>query len=112
MLSKTTKPESDSDSESEKPSVTLPGKVDRILPAVPAAGIPEKAQVSVEGADHLYKEIRIENTLQDEKGREVALKPGSEVQVTVEAPIEAVVPKEEAPSEKNQQPPKDKKDNK
>jgi hypothetical protein len=39
----------------------------------------------VEGADDLYKEIRIENTLTDEKGRPVRLKKGAEVEVTVEA---------------------------
>jgi hypothetical protein len=35
--------------------------------------------------DDLYKEIRIENALQDEDGNEVALKEGAEVEVTVEA---------------------------
>jgi hypothetical protein len=46
---------------------------------------PEKAQIAVEGADDLYKEIRIENTLTDENGRTVRLKKGAEVEVTVEA---------------------------
>ena len=41
-------------------------------------GAPEKAQIAVEGADHLYREIRIENTLTDENGRKVGLKPGAE----------------------------------
>jgi len=36
-----------------------------------------------------YKEIRIENTLTDENGREVKLKPGVEVEVTIEADPEA-----------------------
>ena len=30
--------------------------------------IPDKAQIAVEGADHLFKEIRVENTLQDKNG--------------------------------------------
>ena len=55
--------------------------------------MPEKAQISVEGADHLYKEIRIENSLIDEEGRQVKLKVGAEVDVKVEAGAEGTVPK-------------------
>ncbi len=77
----------------EKPSTTLPATVEKIIkPVVP--GDPEKAQISVEGADHLYREIRIENTLVDKNGEKVRLKAGAEVEVTVEAPPEATVPKE------------------
>jgi hypothetical protein len=47
--------------------------------------MPDKAQIAVEGADDLYKEIRVENTLQDEDGKPVALKKGAEVEVTIEA---------------------------
>jgi hypothetical protein len=78
---------------SEKPSTTLPATVEKIIkPIVP--GEPEKAQISVEGADHLYREIRIDNTLTDENGKKVALKPGAEVEVTVEAQPQATVAKE------------------
>jgi hypothetical protein len=77
--------------EPEKPAVTLPGTVEKIIPANIVA--PEKAQISVEGAEYLYGEIRIENTLQDENGKEVALKPGAHVEVTVEADKNATVPK-------------------
>ena len=73
------------DATTEKPSVTLPGKVEKIIPAAPRVGEPEKAQISVEGADHLYREIRVENALRDEKGRKVKLKEGSQVDVTIEA---------------------------
>jgi hypothetical protein len=45
----------------------------------------------------LYKEIRIENTLKDEKGNEVSLKQGAEVEVTVEAEKEATTPKSKSP---------------
>jgi hypothetical protein len=76
----------------ENPSATLPAVVEKIIkPAYP--GAPEKAQIAVEGADHLYREIRIENTLTDENGHKVGLKPGAEVQVTVEADTEATAPK-------------------
>ena len=70
--------------EAEKPTVTLPGTVQKIITS-PHPEIPEKAEIALDGADDLYKEIRIENTLTDEKGNEVKLKPGAEVEVTVEA---------------------------
>jgi uncharacterized protein YfaS (alpha-2-macroglobulin family) len=79
----------------EKPSATKPGIVEKIIkPIVPEE--PEKAQIAVEGADHLYREIRIENTLVDEKGKEVKLKQGAEVEVIVEADPEDTVPKKNA----------------
>ena len=68
----------------EKPNVTLPGTVEKIIPS-PHPSEPEKAQIAVEDADDLYKEIRIENALRDKDGNEVALKQGVEVTVTVEA---------------------------
>ena len=69
---------------SEKPSTILPGTVEKIIKS-PFPKEPEKAQISVEGADHLYREIRIDNTLTNENGEEVSLKPGAQVEVTVEA---------------------------
>ena len=77
---------------SENPSVTLPGTVEKIIKPI-ASDDPEKAQIAVEGADHLYREIRIENTLTDENGHKVRLREGAEVEVTVEAPVEATTPK-------------------
>jgi len=70
--------------DSGKPSVTLPGTVEKIIPP-PHPSQPEKAQIGVEGADDLYREIRVENTLHDENGKPVALKPGVKVDVTIEA---------------------------
>ena len=67
----------------EKPSVTLPGKVEKVIK--PATDQPEKAQIAIEGADPLYREIRIENTLKDADGQKVRLKQDDEVDVTVEA---------------------------
>jgi hypothetical protein len=76
----------------ERPNVTLPGKVEKIIePKHPSE--PEKAEISVEGADTLYQEIRIENSLTDEDGVEVRLKKGAEVDVTVEADKDATTPK-------------------
>ena len=76
----------------EKPSTTLPGTVQKIVKS-PYPSEPEKAEIAIEGADDLYKEIRIENTLKDENGNEVRLKQGAEVEVTVEAEPEATTPK-------------------
>lgn len=75
----------------KKSSATLPAVVEKVLKP---HGEPEKAQIAVEGADHLYREIRIENTLTDHDGRKVRLKPGAELEVTVEAGPEATAPKE------------------
>lgn len=79
---------------SEKPSTTLPGTVEKIIKPM-SPNEPEKAQIAVEGADDLYKEIRIENTLTKDNGEKVRLKVGAEVEVTVEAPLEATTPKSE-----------------
>jgi len=68
----------------KKAAATMPGTVQKIIKS-PHPDLPEKAEIAVEGADELYREIRIENTLTDEKGNEVQLKPGAQVEVTVEA---------------------------
>ena len=75
--------------DNEKPAVTLPAVVEKIVkPFNPSE--PEKAQIAIQGADHLYREIRVENTLKNAAGEKVRLKPGAEVDVTIEAPVEAV----------------------
>jgi len=86
----TTKQESDS--EAEKPSVTLPGTVEKIIPSSHPEQT-EKAQIGIEGADDLYREIRVENTLQGENGDEVSLKPGAQVDVTIAADVDETIPK-------------------
>jgi hypothetical protein len=83
-----------SSDQSEKPSTTLPGTVEKIIkPAHPS--LPEKAQIAVEGADDLYREIRIANVLEDEDGDKVALKPGAPVELTIAADREHTTKKEE-----------------
>jgi len=68
----------------KKPKTRKSGTVRKIVkPPIPQ--MPEKAEIEVEGADHLYREIRIENVLEDSEGRKVKLKPGAEVDVTIEA---------------------------
>ena len=77
---------------SDKPSTTLTATVEKIIES-PSPSVPEKAQIAVEGADHLYRELRIENSLTDENGHKVRLKPGAEVEVTIEAEPGATIPK-------------------
>jgi hypothetical protein len=68
----------------EKAAVTLPATVEKIIP--PAwPGDAEKAQITVHGAEDLYKEIRVENALQGPDGSAVTLKKGAHVEVTIEA---------------------------
>ena len=68
----------------EQPSATMPGTVDKIIPS-PRLSQPEKAQITVEGADHRNQDLPIENTLTDEHGDDVKLKKGAHVEVTVTA---------------------------
>ena len=57
------------------PSATSRGTVAKII-ASRGFFEPEKAQISLDGADQLYKELRINNTLSDEDGKKVRLKRG------------------------------------
>jgi hypothetical protein len=62
----------------------LRGRVEKVIkPVYPSE--PEKAQIAIEDADHLYREIRVENVLTDEQGDKASLKPGAKVDVVLEA---------------------------
>ena len=74
-----------------KPKTTKPGEVQKIIKS-PHPGMPEKAEIAIEGADHLYREIRIENSLEDGNGKKVKLKQGAQVEITVEAETKETVP--------------------
>ena len=69
---------------SERPSVTMRGTVAKII-ASSGLGQPDKAQIAVDGADHGYRNLRIENTLTDEHGDDAKLKTGDHVEVAVTA---------------------------
>jgi hypothetical protein len=70
--------------EKDKPSTTLSGTVQKIIkPIDPDAE--DTAEISIEKAEDLYREIRVENTLKDENGERVGLKEGAPVDVTIEA---------------------------
>jgi hypothetical protein len=66
----------------ERPCTTLPGTVDKII-RPSGSSQPEKVQIALTGADHGYRDLRIENTLTDEHGDDVKLKKGDCVEVTV-----------------------------
>jgi hypothetical protein len=67
-----------------RPATTLEGTVQKIIPSL-SPGEPEKAEIVLNDGEPLYREIRIENVLQDEDGEELRLKPGAPVDITVEA---------------------------
>lgn len=66
----------------KKPKTKKPGVVRKIIKHPMQ---PEKAEISINGADDLYREIRIENKLENEQGEKVKLKQGAHVEVIVEA---------------------------
>jgi len=78
----------------EIPSATLHGTVEKIILSR-VSSEPERAQISIDGADDLCKELLIENTLTDEGGNEVRLKKGAALEITVKAERQAVSTKDE-----------------
>jgi hypothetical protein len=66
----------------EKPSISMPGIVDKIILSSSSSKA-EEAQVAVDGPQRGYRTLRIENALTDEHGIDVKLKKGSHVEVTV-----------------------------
>jgi hypothetical protein len=69
----------------KKASTKLPGTVEKLIKPHPNSKEPEKAQIAVEGADHLYRELRVPNRLTDEEGHVAKLKEGEEVEVKIES---------------------------
>jgi hypothetical protein len=63
-------------------SVMLRGSVEKIMPSSDN-NRSEVVQIVIEGAESLYREIRILNLLRDADGGSVALQPGSEVEITI-----------------------------
>jgi hypothetical protein len=72
----------------------LRGTVQKVInPLNPSQ--PQKAQIDIRDADDLYREIRIDNEITDEKGNKAQLKEGAEVDVIVEADSSATLKKPE-----------------
>ena len=78
----------------KRPQTTKPGTVRKIVPSIDPSE-DEKVQIELHDGDHLYKEIRIDNTLTDEKGKKVKLKKDADVNVTIEADEKDTTPKQE-----------------
>lgn len=79
---------------SSRASVTLIGHVEKIIPPAHPS-LPEKAQIVLEEADHMYREIRVENKLDGVKGELCRLKLGAEVDVRIEADSKWTIAKDE-----------------
>ena len=72
----------------------LHGTVEKVIqPMTPTQS--EKAQISIDEAEDLYKEIRIENAMVRESGEKTRLKAGEKVDVIVEADTDATLKKPE-----------------
>lgn len=70
----------------------MKGRVEKVIKPIDPIE-PEKAQISILEAEHLYKEIRIDNVVTDADGEKAHLKPGAEVDVTIEADSSATTKK-------------------
>jgi hypothetical protein len=66
---------------SERPSTTMSGTVDKIIPSLRPSQ-PEQANIRVDVPDKRYRDLRIVNTLTNEHGDDVSLKKGAHVDVT------------------------------
>ena len=76
-----------------KSKTIKPGRVRKIIKSIHPS-LPEKAEIEVHDADHLYREIRIDNELEDENGKKVKLKEHADVDVVIEADPKATEPKQ------------------
>jgi hypothetical protein len=72
----------------------LHGTVEKVIKPVNPSQ-PEKAQIGIEEAEVLYREIRVENVVADEDGGRARLKPGAQVDVIIEADSDATIKKPE-----------------
>jgi hypothetical protein len=72
----------------------LQGTVQKVIKPI-RPNQPETAQIDIQDADELYREIRIENELTDERGHKAKLKEGANVDVVVEADSSATLKKPE-----------------
>jgi hypothetical protein len=72
----------------KRPKAIKPGRVRKIIKPIHPS-FPEKAEID---GDHLYREIRIDNVLEDEQGYKVKLKEHADVDVVIEADPKATEP--------------------
>ena len=70
----------------------LLGKVEKVIKSKHHSQ-PEMAQIAIDGAEDLYREIRVDNELTDGDGVKVSLKQGEEIDVILEADADATAKK-------------------
>jgi hypothetical protein len=70
----------------------MQGIVEKVIKPITQSE-PEKAQISIQEAEDLYREIRVENVVTDTDGEKAHLKPGAKVDVVVEADSSATTKK-------------------
>ncbi len=71
----------------------LHGTVQKLIKALPNE--PEKAEIGIDEAEELYREIRVDNELTADDGQKVRLKTGAKVDVILEADSDATQKKPE-----------------
>src|SRR5947207_14213683 len=74
----------------KRPRRTVPDVVQKIVKNAYVEQV-EKVEISIPAADHLFCEIRIENTFTDVDGQPVALRTGARLDVTFEADAKDIV---------------------
>jgi hypothetical protein len=79
---------------SKKKRKKLRGTVKKVIKPSYSSG-KEKAEIDIQEADDLYREIRVDNELADDKGEKASLKEGAEVDVVIEADSDATLKKPE-----------------
>jgi len=76
------------------PSAAFRGTVEKVTATRVCE--PERPHIVVEGAEHLYQELRIENILTNSEGKEVQLIAGALVEIIVTAQCHGVIAKKAA----------------
>ena len=79
---------------SKKKRKKLRGIVKKVIKPSYSSG-KEKAEIDIKEADDLYREIRVDNELTDERGEKASLKEGAEVDIVLEADSDATMKKPE-----------------
>lgn len=77
---------------SKKKRKKLRGTVKKVIKPSYSSG-KEKAEIDIREADDLYREIRVDNELMDDKGEKSSLKEGADVDVVIEADSDATMKK-------------------
>ena len=75
---------------SRKKRNKLRGTVKKVIKPSYSTG-KEKAEIDIKEADDLYREIRVDNEVTDDRGEKASLKEGAEIDVILEADSDATL---------------------